>query len=311
MFILTLLLLLPISVFADDGRNSCWNESQNGTEVFNEEFLINNFNDCFEYIIEYTPNIFETKVYDIKESELVDMALRIANTQNEENKNYALAILYSTNLDMPQEIREQLLNIGINFSYSTKTEDSLCSAIDEAITDKEVNLVDDYYEMSISEVKSELFEDIELYFQGIQQGVDLYSFQCNGKFLYELKEELLNLDYWDLESYFMADSEIMLEYLDLPRHFNKLKSEDIITMKSFNFKVELEIGESCKDTLNVKDSLLTIIHNKLLETSRAFPEKDQVTFIYSQEVSGCYMSIQYKYIKETGIRIEDFIEANF
>ncbi|MFT6632858.1 MAG: hypothetical protein ACJAS4_002826 [Bacteriovoracaceae bacterium] len=303
--------LLAFSAFGSDSCYQYTIGTGGRTELVSTKSTIHNFDECLEEIVVYAPDIFEMEVYEIEESELSNTALRISNIQNEKSKNHALSVLYANNLNMPVEIREQILKLGINFSYNSKTKSALCSAIDEAVTDREVHLTDDYYEMTRSEVKTNLMDDIEYLFQGIESAVDIFSFECSGKLLYTYKDELLNPDYWDLEDHFLEDMELIPEVVDEPISFSKHKSEDTVTINNFNFKVEFEVSDSCKGIHRIKDSLATTIHNKLLGTSKLFPNRYNTNFIYSQEVKGCYMSIQYKYVKKAGLSIEEFIEFNF
>jgi hypothetical protein len=303
--------LLAFSAFGSDSCYQYTIGTGERTQLVSAKPIIDNYEDCLEEIVEYAPDIFEMEVYEIEESELTNTALRISNIQNEKNKNHALSVLYANNLNMPVRIKEQILKFGINFSYNSKTKSILCSAIDEAITDREIHLTDDYYGMTRDEVQSDLMDEIEYFFQSIESAVDIFSFECSGKLLYEYKDELLNPDYWDLESHFLADTELILEVVDAPIRFIKHNREDTVTINSFNFKIEFEVSESCKGIAGIKDSLATTIHNKLLGTSKLFPNRYNTNFIYSQEVKGCYMSIQYKYVKNAGLSIEEFIEFNF
>jgi hypothetical protein len=266
--------------------------------------------DYIREIVEYAPEIFETKIYDFDEKQIIEFAEKVVDTSNIENSKYVLSLLLARSLDTSESTINELLALGASFTYNLKTKENLCDFVDEKFVDMEVHLADDFFGQTSSEVREAVIEEVTNYFNLIESSTNLRSIICGDKTLYEFKLDLLNPDFWSFDDYFDEDQgdEPFLELFKMKAA--QLKSNKIVSVNRFNFYVDLEASESCYTDVSNRDILESKIYNQLLGSTKRYPNHYSVEFIFSERFRSCKYLLEYRFIDHKGVSVDKFIDEN-
>ncbi len=263
-----------------------------------------------ESIVEYAPDVLDSLYFDISSSELLEIAQKVSNHPNFENKHYILSRLLSFSLDKSIEFQDKLIGYGASFLYTTSGIQNLCDAVDETIQSRVEYLSDDYYEEGYDSLMKEVNEETDSYFKNISKYVSLDGVYCHGETLREKYNDVKDPEFWGLAHMYSEndyDNEDTIETFsrsDDEYFFLKTK----VSFKGDSFSTQVKISKSCSSNIQTKNRLYSELHNEMLRIQRSFNAKKGVSFISYKEYDDCLIGLELSVTNGQGKTIDQVLE---
>uniref|UniRef100_UPI0035677711 hypothetical protein n=1 Tax=Halobacteriovorax sp. TaxID=2020862 RepID=UPI0035677711 len=200
-----------------------------------------------ENIVEYAPDVFDHLYYDFSESDLVEIAKKVSNHPNFENKHYILSHLLALSLDKPIEFQDKLLGYGASFLNTPTGIENLCLAVEETIQSRVEYLSDDYHDEGYDSLMAEVNEETDNYFNSISKYVSLDGVYCGGETLRSMYNDIKDPEFWGLEYMYSQDDyeedEVIETLSTSDDDFFFLKTK--VSFNDDSFAARIKITKSC------------------------------------------------------------------
>ncbi len=266
-----------------------------------------------EDIVSYAPALIDREFHKLTRKDQKKLINIISKLEVSNKRNLALVYIFRNLLGKDSELLNELSNLDINLNQSYKTTELFCKTFEWFEENTLEYLSDDIQGLTYNQAVTKIQNDVISYYNEVEKVANIYQIQCRDEFLFELKQNQLDPDYWYLPELYEYPLDYITQEDDgLDDLQNKRVISNIIFHNDNSLDVSLRTSSSCFSNRSFIKELHTTLHKhlkKTVETSKTMTNPRALKATYGETLLGCSYIFKAKITKTISrTTINDFLK---